>query len=64
MPEQAYFVYVMGSLSRTLFTGVTNDLRKEPGFYARHAWNDRIGLYSGVRKSLCVDPSTEPALRE
>jgi len=53
-------VYVMSSLLRTLYTGVTNDLErrvteykegkpdsftatrtgKEPGFYARHAWND------------------------
>ncbi len=28
MPERAYFVYVMSSLSRTLYTGVTNDLER------------------------------------
>jgi putative endonuclease len=26
--ERAYFVYVMSSLSRTLYTGVTNDLER------------------------------------
>jgi putative endonuclease len=28
MQEWAYFVYVMSSLSRTLYTGVTNDLER------------------------------------
>jgi putative endonuclease len=28
MQERAYFVYVMSSLSRTLYTGVTNDLER------------------------------------
>ena len=28
MRERAYFVYVMSSLSRTLYTGVTNDLER------------------------------------
>ena len=28
MPERAYFVYVMSSLSRTLYTGATNDLER------------------------------------
>ena len=28
MPERAYFVHVMSSLSRTLYTGVTNDLER------------------------------------
>jgi putative endonuclease len=28
MPERAYFVYMMSSLSRTLYTGVTNDLER------------------------------------
>jgi putative endonuclease len=28
MPERAYSVYVMSSLSRTLYTGVTNDLER------------------------------------
>ena len=28
MPERAYFVYVMSSLSYTLYTGVTNDLER------------------------------------
>jgi putative endonuclease len=28
MPERAYFAYVMSSLSRTLYTGVTNDLER------------------------------------
>jgi hypothetical protein len=43
MRERAYFVYVMSSLSRTLYKGVTFGAKacrrtgKEPGFYARHA---------------------------
>jgi putative endonuclease len=28
MQDRAYFVYVMSSLSRTLYTGVTNDLER------------------------------------
>jgi putative endonuclease len=28
MQERAYFVYVMSSLSRTLYTGVANDLER------------------------------------
>jgi putative endonuclease len=28
MPERAYFVYVMSSLSRTPYAGVTNDLER------------------------------------
>src|SRR6266481_586790 len=35
--------------------------RKDSGFSARHAENDRIGLCSWVRKSLCVDPTTSAA---
>jgi predicted GIY-YIG superfamily endonuclease len=41
MQERAYFVYVMSSLSRTLYTGVTDDLerrntRKDGSFTARY----------------------------
>ena len=44
MQDRAYFVYVMSSLSRTLYTGVTNDLERRvaehkegrPGSFTRY----------------------------
>src|SRR5713101_3750122 len=38
--------------------------RKRAGILREAAENDRIGLCSGVRKSLRVNPSTEPARSE
>ncbi len=43
MPERAYFVYVMSSLSRTLYTGVTNDLERR-GMFGRCV-NKSSGYY-------------------
>ena len=39
VPERAYFVYVMSSLSRTLYTGVTNDLERR---VAEHKEGKRV----------------------
>jgi len=59
VPTKTYYVYILASKSRTLYTGVTNDLERRviehrrkllPGFTARYNIN-RLVYYE-----VCNDP--------
>ncbi len=46
-PPKIYFTYIMGSLSGTLYIGVTSDLRKrvfEHKFHKKEGFTDRYGV--------------------
>ena len=49
MPERAYFVYVMSSLSRTLCTGVTNDLERRVAEHKEGKPGSFTGRYNVTR---------------
>jgi putative endonuclease len=58
MRDRNYYVYIMSSLSQTLYVGVSNDLERRvqghkagtPGsFTARYNVN-RVGLFRGVQR--------------
>jgi putative endonuclease len=49
MPERAYFVYVMSSLSRTLYTGVTNDLERRVAEHKEGKPGSFTGRYNVTR---------------
>jgi len=67
MRERTYCVYVMSSLSQTLYTGVTNDLerrifehkeRKPGSFTARYHVN-RLVYFEEIRRSERCDRARE-----
>jgi putative endonuclease len=48
MPERAYYVYILSSRSRTLYTGMTNDLE-------RRVYQHKHGLVSGFTSKYRID---------
>ena len=57
MHQRNYYVYIMGSLSRTLYTGVTNDLERRvfehkegtPGSFTGLVQGEPAGVLRGVQ---------------
>ncbi len=63
MPGRAYFVYVMSSLSRTLYTGVTNDLERRVAEHKEGKPGSFTARYNVTRCTEdCVNRVDEPAV--
>ncbi len=62
MPGRAYFVYVMSSLSRTLYTGVTNDLERRVAEHKEGKPGSFTARYN-VTRLVYLSASTTSATR-